>query len=275
VASLLCISADPEVSRKLEAMAKRHDVRYRVVATTESAEEWLSMQQFDILLIDSSGNSPKAIVQTLSSAWNHNPTMHGGVLSLSKPFSDAFDVVLIGGLVFEEERHLESFFTSLPTNLSLGETSFYGILVVEDLDSPRDIICAYIEALGYPVVRGTASVDEAIAELEANPYEYFCIVSDLQMPKKSGIDLIEFIRAHSLLRGLPIVVLTSTPSTENLIACIRAGASGFLAKPPKKLHLQKELERCKRIIRAEASPRLCEPEDAEAVDAQLRRIHLL
>ena len=42
----------------------------------------------------------------------------------------------------------------------------FSILVVEDLDSPRDIICFYLESLGYKSVTGKSSAKEAMAELE-------------------------------------------------------------------------------------------------------------
>lgn len=273
--SLLCISADPELASKIESLAKDFNIRHRIVGSQESAEEWLSMQQFDIFLVDSTTLDTKTTLHTLSLAWKHHPSMHSGVLSFSRPYKDKFDVILVGAEVYEEFSKLQALFAAQPSKMALGESSYYGVLVVEDLDSPRDIICAYIESLGHPEVKGVSSVAEAIEELEKNPYEYFCIVSDLKMPKQNGIELIVFVRAHDLLKPLPLVILTSAPSHDNLVDCIRAGATGFLAKPPKKLHLQKELERAKRILRAKASPRLCAPEDAELVEEAIRRSRLL
>ena len=271
--ALLLVSENAQLGDDVEQAASKHSFRCRTVASVEAAEEWLSMQDFEMLLVDAEVGEAQAVLDLLVLAWKHSPMLLGGVISLREPFSEALRLRLLGGTLYSGSnglKQLHELLAAMPGALSLGEGSHYAILVVEDLDSPRDIICAYIESLGYKTVKGVASAALAIEELEKHPYEYFCVITDLQMPEMNGIELIRRIRADSTLRSLPVVALTSTPSSDNLVECLKAGVSGFLSKPPKKLRLQKELERAKRLILSKEPASLCEPEDAERIEEELR-----
>jgi FixJ family two-component response regulator len=66
-------------------------------------------------------------------------------------------------------------------------------MVVDDLDSPRDIICSFVETMGFSQVQGCRSAKEALSLLTAEPERYFCIITDMRMPDVSGEQLIDRI----------------------------------------------------------------------------------
>ncbi|MCB9797684.1 MAG: sigma-54-dependent Fis family transcriptional regulator [Alphaproteobacteria bacterium] len=83
---------------------------------------------------------------------------------------------------------------------------------------------------GYRVGRA-ASGEEALRRLGTE--EYDLIVTDLNMPGMSGIDLIRAIRAATVEghQDIPIVMLTGVGRTEEALAAVREGADDFVKKP--------------------------------------------
>ena len=95
------------------------------------------------------------------------------------------------------------------------------------------------------------------------------------MPDMKGTELIRSIRREETINQLPIIVLTAYATMEVLLECIKAGATGFLVKPPRKNTLREELEKAKRIYLNNLNPRLCRPEEAHLLeDAILARTQL-
>ncbi len=263
--TLLLLAADPDTATRVESLATAVGIGVRTVSTYEATRDFLSRQTFDILLIDLE-TEPLRSVDLLELAWKYSPSLSGGIFSFSSPPVDTWNATLIGAKVFfgpGTPEKLEDYFSSFPKDISLATEKRSAVLVVEDLDSPRDIVKLYIESLGFEHVDAVGSAQAALDTLAGAPELYFCVVADIHMPKMNGIRLTAEIRKDPALKNLPVVILTSDPTAENVIECVKAGASGFLAKPPKKSSLLRELEKAKRMVVFKQSPRLCAPEDAE------------
>ncbi|NDC38575.1 MAG: response regulator [Proteobacteria bacterium] len=133
------------------------------------------------------------------------------------------------------------------------------------------MICSFVETMGFGQVQGCRSAKEALSLLTTDPSAYFCVITDMRMPDISGEQLIEQIRRHPKLLHLPVIVLTAYGSADNLLGCLRAGASGFLVKPPKRSDMARELGRAYRIALREGSPRLASPDEVEALRGVLEQ----
>jgi CheY-like chemotaxis protein len=57
------------------------------------------------------------------------------------------------------------------------------------------------------------------------------VVLDLNLPKRSGIDVLESIKTDDDLRTIPVVVLTSSDAPEDIKAAYRRHANAYLRKP--------------------------------------------
>lgn len=57
------------------------------------------------------------------------------------------------------------------------------------------------------------------------------LLLDISMPEVSGIDLLEFIRRNPAWSKIPIVMLTSEVTDQQIDHCLELGADGFVAKP--------------------------------------------
>ncbi len=102
------------------------------------------------------------------------------------------------------------------------------ILVVDDDPEIRQILTALLTTAGYRVdTCGLA--DEALALIGLAAPDL--VLLDLDLPDRSGHDVLEEIRADPATRLLPVVVLTGRATKEQKLRAIREGVTDFLAKP--------------------------------------------
>ncbi len=57
------------------------------------------------------------------------------------------------------------------------------------------------------------------------------LLLDLKMPRKNGFEVLEWIRSHPTLRGLRVVVLTTSSDLRDVNRAYQLGANSFLVKP--------------------------------------------
>ena len=116
------------------------------------------------------------------------------------------------------------------------------ILVVDDERSMREFLEILLRKEGYDVTT-VGDVDAALVALDSDDFDL--VISDIQMPGKSGLDLLRSIREA---QGEALVVMiTAFATTETAIAAMKEGAYDYLTKPFKvdeiKLVVQKALEK--------------------------------
>ncbi len=100
------------------------------------------------------------------------------------------------------------------------------ILVADDEKVIREILCEFLAIEGY-VVRGVENGEKALAELRLRPYDI--VISDLKMPKLSGLELLERITAEKL--DVLTVIMTGFGTVETAIEAMKKGAYDYILKP--------------------------------------------
>ncbi len=98
----------------------------------------------------------------------------------------------------------------------------------------------------YEIV-GASSVDEAMRQLASHSFDV--VVTDVQMPGKSGFDLLNEIRSSERLKTLPVIVITGMGDQEMKRQAIDSGADDLLAKPVSVADLVARLKSALRIKR--------------------------
>jgi two-component system chemotaxis response regulator CheY len=101
------------------------------------------------------------------------------------------------------------------------------ILTVDDSASVRQMVSFTLKTAGYDVLEA-ADGEEALARL-AGPVHL--IITDLNMPRLDGIELIRRIRAGGDYRYIPILLLTTESQEAKKQQGRTAGATGWIVKP--------------------------------------------
>jgi FixJ family two-component response regulator len=106
------------------------------------------------------------------------------------------------------------------------EPHFCNIAIVDDDDSVRIALSSLLRSYGYTA----DAYDSAYALLAAGGLaDYHCILTDLQMPGMSGIELLEQLRRQG--SQLPLILMTAFPEAALRKRALQGGASCFLSKP--------------------------------------------
>lgn len=102
------------------------------------------------------------------------------------------------------------------------------VLVVEDSFTVRELQRSILEAAGYPVVTARDG-REGLDQLTAHP-DVAMVLTDLEMPEVTGLELTRAIRADPAHSALPVVIVTSLSTEEDRRRGIEAGADAYMAK---------------------------------------------
>ncbi|HEB58224.1 MAG TPA: diguanylate cyclase [Gammaproteobacteria bacterium] len=104
----------------------------------------------------------------------------------------------------------------------------YRVMVVDDDPDTRNFICFTLEQRGmhvFPVSR----LDDILDNMRDFSPEL--VLTDLYMPKCTGLELARVIRQHEEFLGIPIVYLSAETDIHKQVMALSEGADDFLTKP--------------------------------------------
>ncbi len=111
------------------------------------------------------------------------------------------------------------------------------ILLVEDNRADVFLVEEAIKAHGVPAeihsVEDGAEAVAVIERAESDPDAFFpgIVVLDLNLPKKSGAEVLRLMRQSPRFKTLPVIVLTSSDSIRDRTEVARLGANRYFRKP--------------------------------------------
>ena len=103
------------------------------------------------------------------------------------------------------------------------------ILIVGASKYMRDYIQKSLKIQGYNEIIEAVDGKDAIDALME--YKVDLIISELQMPKVSGLDLLKAMSNHSTLKNIPCIILTSDISDDSFKEAMKTGAVDYIKKP--------------------------------------------
>ena len=111
------------------------------------------------------------------------------------------------------------------------------ILIVEDTEPTRDILEMALLQLPNIMVHAVATAEEALLCLAA--HDVSAMVTDLNLPRMDGFQLIETVRAAS---DIPIMVISGDNDPSTLERLVSLGASAYFPKPYSPSQVRQRLE---------------------------------
>ena len=113
------------------------------------------------------------------------------------------------------------------------------VLVADDSSTMRKIIMRHLQAIGIPaaveVSNGTEAVEVFI------PGNFDLVLTDWNMPGKSGLEVTQEIRARD--PKVPIIMITTEAEKSRVMEAIQCGVSDYLIKPFTGESLRQKLEK--------------------------------
>jgi two-component system chemotaxis response regulator CheY len=101
------------------------------------------------------------------------------------------------------------------------------VLVADDSSTMRKIILRSLQAVGVPEAAEAGDGEVAVTMFKAGTYDL--VLTDWNMPKKNGLDVIREIRAVNAT--VPIIMVTTEAEKTRVLEAIQAGVSDYLVKP--------------------------------------------
>jgi CheY-like chemotaxis protein len=108
------------------------------------------------------------------------------------------------------------------------------VLTVEDGDGIRRLIRMTLEYMGFRVLEANGGENGLAMAREHLPD---LVLMDVRMPGVSGLTACEVMRSDPQLRAIPVVMLSSADSENDIAAGLASGAKAYLVKPFQPLEL--------------------------------------
>lgn len=176
------------------------------------------------MIVDSFTGEKDLIVQPL------NPRLGKVTDIISAAIMEDGNPVLILDLVeifHSIDRKINERLTVETAEISMKNSKRKKILVVEDSSSIRELEFHLLKKWGYDVQTAIDGMDGWNA-IKLGQYDL--VITDVEMPRMDGIDLIRCIRADKDLHEIPIIVLSYRESDEDRKIGLEAGANIYLGK---------------------------------------------
>lgn len=115
------------------------------------------------------------------------------------------------------------------------------ILVVDDHESMRRIMKQILNDLGFPNVEMADDGATALPMVKTGEFDF--VISDWNMPKMEGLELLKEIRNDDNISKTPVLLVTAESKKEKIIEAAQAGVNDYVVKPFNADTLQAKISR--------------------------------
>jgi two-component system, cell cycle response regulator len=119
------------------------------------------------------------------------------------------------------------------------------VLLIDDDDNFRHWLATLMRRLGFAVETAIDGMD-GLAKLHVRPFDL--VISDFEMPKMNGFELIREIRATPALTGQYAVMLTSHDDADSKVQALTIGYDDFLTKSCTEVEVVAKIVAARRML---------------------------
>jgi len=113
------------------------------------------------------------------------------------------------------------------------------VLIADDDDTARGMLKSVLQASGMHVVGEAADGKVALSETKRLSPDVVCL--DIDMPLMSGLDVLARLRADN--SKIIALIITASPTAQNVREAIQVKADGVIAKPFNQAKIRSEIDR--------------------------------
>jgi chemosensory pili system protein ChpA (sensor histidine kinase/response regulator) len=180
----------------------------------------------------------QAVVRSLSAPFDQIAHLSGASVSAEG------DVILMldpNGLARLERGEIQA-----PSTVALQQRT--RMLLVDDSLSVRKVVSGLLRRMGCDVT--TAADGEEALNLITGDNQFDAIITDLEMPRKSGFELLDELRRRPAFAKLPVAMLTTRASDKHRDFALALGVSEYFSKPIDEIRLERFLTRVREGAKA-------------------------
>jgi len=103
------------------------------------------------------------------------------------------------------------------------------VLVVDNLALMRRVIRGVLRQMGFKNIIEAEDGSRALEELRRK--KTGLILSDWNMPKMNGLELLKAVRSDEDLKHIPFIMITAEVDKDNILEAVNAGVSSYITRP--------------------------------------------
>ena len=103
------------------------------------------------------------------------------------------------------------------------------VLLVEDSATMRSLLASTLEEIAGLRVFAVGTGFEALKALPQQPIDL--IITDINMPDINGLEVVNFVKNHPDYRAIPLIIVSTEQSKNDIQKGLSLGASAYITKP--------------------------------------------
>ncbi|MBA4374139.1 MAG: two-component system response regulator [Thermodesulfovibrio sp.] len=115
------------------------------------------------------------------------------------------------------------------------------LLVVDDNETNRDLICRQLERQGHTVT-AAENGQQALEIMRTRAFDM--VLLDIMMPEMSGYRVLQRLKSSDIHRDVPVIVISALDDMDSVVRCIQMGADDYLLKPFNPVLLKARIRMC-------------------------------
>jgi adenylate cyclase len=115
------------------------------------------------------------------------------------------------------------------------------VLVVDDNEMNRDLLSRRLQRQGFTIMMAEDG-QQALDKMRSQSFDL--VLLDVMMPQMNGYQVLEYLKADTNLRHIPVIMISALDDMDSVVRCIELGAEDYLFKPFNQTLLKARIGAC-------------------------------